>query len=239
MSSRPALNLAPTVMWLAVALIGIHVARQALDRDAYAWTLLAFSFIPARYDELGALLPGGVAARFWTPFTYAFLHADTLHLVVNLIWMATFGGALARRFGALRFLVLALVAAVAGSALHFLVHPADEAMMIGASGAVSGMMAATARFAFAPGGPLAGGGPEPAAYQVPAESLVRTFTHSRALGFILVWFAVNLLFGLGGGLLAGVSGPIAWEAHIGGFIAGFLAFSPLDPVSRESTPLET
>jgi membrane associated rhomboid family serine protease len=95
--------------------------------------------------------------------------------------------------------------------------------VIGASGAVSGMMAATARFAFSPGGPLAGGR-SPAAYRQPAEPLATVFTSSRALGFVIVWFAVNLLFGIAGGLTPGVSGPIAWEAHIGGFLAGLLAF---------------
>ena len=68
--------------------------------------LLAFAFIPARYGESAAMLPGGEAACFWSPLTYAFLHADSSHLIVNLIWMAIFGTPLARRFGALRFLVL-------------------------------------------------------------------------------------------------------------------------------------
>lgn len=162
-----------------------------------------------------------------------------MHLVINLIWMASFVGALARRFGAARFLLLALIAAAAGAALHFVSHAADQAMMIGASGAISGMMAATSRFAFAPGGPLSGRGADPDAYRIPAEPLLAIFTRSRALGFILVWFAVNLLFGFAGGMLAGVSGPIAWEAHIGGFVAGLLAFPLLDPVRPENTPLET
>lgn len=239
MKSSPAFNLSPVVLWLGFGLVGIHVFRRLLGEDVDAWVLLAFAFIPARYGEAGPFLPGGEAAWLWSPATYALLHADAMHLIINLIWMASFGGALARRFGAVRFLALALISAIAGSGLHYLLHAADQAMMIGASGAVSGMMAATARFAFAPGGPLAGGGSGPEAYQAPAEPLLAVFTRSRALGFILVWFAANLLFGLGGGMLAGVSGPIAWEAHIGGFAAGLLAFTLLDPVVPDPTPLET
>jgi membrane associated rhomboid family serine protease len=49
------------------------------------------------------------------------------------------------------------------------------------------------------------------------------------MAFLLVWFAVNLIFGLAGGLMPGVSGPIAWQAHIGGFVAGLLVFPLLDP----------
>ena len=112
-----------------------------------------------------------------------------------------------------------------------MLHPSEQELVIGASGAVSGMMAATARFAFSPGGPL-GGGRTAAAFQVPAEPLLVVLRNGRAVAFILVWFVVNLVFGLGGSLVPGASGPIAWEAHIGGFLAGLLCFPLLDPVGR-------
>lgn len=234
----PVFNLPPVVLWLGAALAAIHGARQLSGQAADTWVLLAFAFIPARYGEIVAVLPGGLAARFWSPVTYALLHADAVHLIVNLVWMASFGGALARRFGSARFLLLSLVSAVAGAALYFVVRAGEEALMIGASGAISGMMAATARFAFSPGGPLAGGGRSPEAYRLPAERLSTVIRSSRALGFILMWFAVNLLFGLAGGLVPGAAGPIAWEAHIGGFLAGLLGFPLFDPVPRERPPAD-
>ena len=231
MEHAPAINLPPVVVWLAAAFVGVHVARQFLNPDLDEWVLLAFAFLPARYGEVGALLPGGVAARFWTPVTYAFLHADYLHLFVNIIWMVSFGGPLARRFGSARFLLLSLVSAVAGAGLHYVLHSSGQELVIGASGAVSGMMAATARFAFSPGGPL-GGGHTAAAFQIPAEPMPSMLRNGRAVAFILVWFVVNLVFGLSGSLIPGASGPIAWEAHIGGFLAGLLCFPLLDPVGR-------
>jgi membrane associated rhomboid family serine protease len=236
MERAPALNLPQIVLWLSVALVAVHGLRQFLDEDADLWVLLAFAFIPARYGEAAAFLPGGVAACLWTPLTYAFLHADWLHLFVNLIWMASFGGALARRFGAVRFLALSALAAVAGAAVHYAFHAGEEELVVGASGAVSGMMAATARFAFVSGGPLAGGGSNPASYRIRAASIAAVFANSRSLSFILIWFGVNLLFGLSSGLVPGVSGPIAWEAHVGGFLAGLLVFPLLDSV-REGEPL--
>jgi membrane associated rhomboid family serine protease len=206
-----------------------------VSERADEWIVLAFAFIPGRYGDLAGLLPGGVAARFWSPVTYAFLHADALHLLINVVWMAGFGGALARRFGTLRFLLLSLVSAVAGAAAQYVLDEGDAALVIGASGAVSGMMAATARFAFSPGGPLAGGGPG-RSYRASAEPLVAMLRNSRALAFILVWFAINLLFGMVDGLVPGAAGPIAWQAHVGGFLAGLLLFPLLDPVRGGDPP---
>jgi membrane associated rhomboid family serine protease len=52
----------------------------------------------------------------------------------------------------------------------------------------------------------------------------------RVLAFLLVLFGVNLLFGLGSISMAGVEQAIAWQAHIGGFLAGLLAFAAFDPI---------
>jgi membrane associated rhomboid family serine protease len=149
--------------------------------------------------------------------------------------MASFGGALARRIGAGRFLGLGVVAAAAGAGFHYLLHADDEGLVIGASGAVSGMMAATARFAFAPGGPLAEGRPQQA-YSVARTSLIGLVGNSRAMAFLLVWFGLNILLGFGSAFIPGVGGPIAWEAHIGGFLVGLLLFPLFDPAGdRDSS----
>ncbi len=237
MERAPAINLPPVVLWLAVAMIGVHVARQFIGDANDEWVVYTFAFIPARYGDLAALIPGGMAARFWTPLTYAFLHADWLHLGVNMVWMASFGAPLARRFGSARFLLLSIASAVAGAGLHYALHSGDQSLVIGASGAVSGMMAGTSRFAFSPGGPLGGGGT--AAFRIPAEPLLSALRNRRVIAFVVVWFVTNLAFGLAGGLVPGASGPIAWEAHIGGFLAGLLCFPLLDPVRAENRPDET
>ena len=135
----------------------------------------------------------------------------------------------------MRFLVLSLVSAIAAVGLHYVLYASDDAIVIGASGAVSGMVAGTARFAFSPGGPLAGERTA-AAFRMPAEPLLLAARNSRVVAFIVIWFAVNILFGLAGGRVAGVSGQIAWEAHIGGFLAGLLCFPLLDPVKTDDDP---
>lgn len=226
----PAINLPPAVLWLAVLFVAVHVGRHFASEADDTWFVYALAFIPIRYEALGDTLPGGPLARFWSPVTYAFLHGDAVHLLVNIVWMASFGGPLARRFGSLRFLALSLVSTLAGAAVFYAMHADNQTLVIGASGAVSGMMAATARFAFSPDGPLSGGGAR--SFHVPAEPLGAALRNRRAVWFVLIWFAVNLIFGFIGGGALGSDAPIAWEAHLGGFLAGFLMFPLLDPIGR-------
>jgi membrane associated rhomboid family serine protease len=233
MERQRAINLPTSVLALAVVFAGVHLVRMALSPASEEQLLLTFAFTPARYGPVGAMLPGGEAARFWTPVTYAFLHADWGHLLVNVVWMASFGGALARRFGAARFLLLSLVSAIAGAAMHAATNWNDVALVIGASGAVSGMMAGTVRFAFSPGGPLTRGPYR--SFDNPAEPLWRLVRNGRAMWFLAVWFVANFAFGMIG-MGPDSSGPIAWEAHVGGFLAGWLLFPLLDPVRHPTLP---
>jgi membrane associated rhomboid family serine protease len=107
--------------------------------------------------------------------------------------------------------------------------------MIGASGAVSGFMAGATRFAFHNGGPLAVfRNEEAAAYSVPAPPLSSALRDSRMVAFLVVWFGLNLLFGLLGAGASGGDQIIAWEAHIGGFLAGLLLFPLFDPVTART-----
>lgn len=69
------------------------------------------------------------------------------------------------------------------------------------------------------------------AYRVPAAPLSTVWHDPRILAFLAVWFGLNLLFGLGSVALPGVEQSIAWQAHIGGFLAGLLLFAVVDPIS--------
>ena len=59
------------------------------------------------------------------------------------------------------------------------------------------------------------------------------------LAFLAVWFGLNLLFGLGSLSITGGEQAVAWQAHIGGFVAGLLLFGLFDPVPRRAAPAET
>lgn len=220
---------------LLVIMLGIHGARALLPLPTDQEVIWTFGFVPARYDAsvLAGSFPGGVGAEIWTFLTYAFLHADLTHIGFNMLWMLPFGSAVARRFGTVRFFLFFAVTAVAGAFAHLLTHQHEVAPMIGASAAVSGMMAAAIRFAFQYGSFLSfGRGEAEAAARVPAMSLMRSLRNPRVLGFLAVWFGLNILTGLGAVAIGASAQSIAWQAHIGGFIAGLVLFSLFDPVPR-------
>jgi membrane associated rhomboid family serine protease len=229
---------------IVLAIIGICVLvlvgeELLLSNEEDIAFLYHFAFVPARYGK--SLLPtesfpGGTGADIWTFVTYAFIHGDISHLGMNSLWFLPFGSAVARRFGNLRVIGFFAATAAAGAFTHLVTHWGELMPMIGASAAVSGFMAGAIRFAFQRGGPLAMfRNEDPAAYLVPAAPLSSALRDPRIMVFLLAWFGLNLLFGIGSISLPGGEQSIAWQAHIGGFLAGLLLFPLFDPVPAQPT----
>jgi membrane associated rhomboid family serine protease len=236
----------PVVVLSLLAAMGLVHALMTLvlSVDRANDFLVLFAFIPARYNlrllsELWWV--SGWGAAVWTFLTYAFIHGNLMHLTFNGVWLLAFGTPVARRFGALRFLSFFLASAAVGAAFHLAVHSGERLPMVGASAAISGAMAAAMRFAFQRGGPLGAPlgpfrGNDEVAYRVPATPLSVMLREPRLIVFLIVWFGVNLLFGLGIVSLPGEEDmPIAWEAHIGGFLAGLVSFVLFDPVQHDAS----
>jgi membrane associated rhomboid family serine protease len=230
----------PAIVVLLVAALGlVHAVLVLLLTDQQITEiLLLFAFIPARYDA--SVLPdiewpGGWAADAWTFVSYAFIHGDISHLAINAVWLLAFGSPVARRFGPMRFLAFMAVAAAAGAAVHLATHFGELLPMVGASAAISGAMAAAIRFAFQRGGPLGPWRDREQPDRVPAASLAASLRDPRVLAFLGVWFGINILFGTGVVGMPGIEHAIAWQAHIGGFLAGLIAFAAFDPVPSSTT----
>jgi membrane associated rhomboid family serine protease len=231
---EPILTLPPALTAYILLLALIHL-RVLLAPEWENWTIDVFGFIPKRYDStlVDLTFPGGAGAKVWTFVTYSLLHANLTHLGFNVLWLLPFGSALARRFGAVRFFLFMAVTAAAGALAHLVTHEHAVAPMIGASASVSGAMAAAIRFAFVKGSFLSfNRGDAEAAAKVPALSLSRSLRNPRVLAFLIVWFAVNLIFGIGSIAIGAEGASVAWQAHIGGFFAGLVLFSLFDPVPR-------
>lgn len=144
-ASEPIFNIAGVVVAVIVLCTAIHATRRLVFSPGEDFEfLLKTAFIPLRYSSV--YVPDFYA--FSSPMTYSFLHGDGIHLAINMIWLAAFGSPLANRIGVIRFAGFWIFTSAGAVLLHYLLHSNDPAMVIGASGAVSGMMAAAARFGF-------------------------------------------------------------------------------------------
>lgn len=183
---------------LVVLNVGVFAVELGLRGGALDEVLTAWGLVPRE------LLRGGGLRVLATPVTSMFLHASVVHLAVNLAFLVLFGRALERWLGAARLTALYLGSGLVAAAAQVASAPAAFAPVVGASGAVSGLLGAQARLA--PGARIAG---------VPA-----------AVG-ILLWLVIQLLSTAWPGSEA-IPGTAGW-AHWGGFVAGFVAAPLLRP----------
>ncbi|HEX5507098.1 MAG TPA: rhomboid family intramembrane serine protease [Pseudolabrys sp.] len=244
MKREPLFNI-PTVVLVLIGIFAVIQVLRADVLDAFDRNYLdeLFAFIPLRYDNsrlIDGPLPGGVGAEIWTFVTYAFIHGSWTHLFVNSIWFLPFGSAVARRFGTGRFLAFFAVTAAAGALAYLFAHGGEDSAVIGASAAISGTMAGAMRFAFQRGGPLGFWREnDEEAYRVPALPLSGVWRDFRVVIFLVVWFGINFLFGAVSLPLTSGDQPVAWQAHIGGFLAGLLLFGWFDPVRPHAKTVVT
>jgi len=246
---EPIFNVPAVVLAVAAILAAIHIARSFLSVQTDDALVIDYALIPARelswfapellkgivdrgplsqdaaaiaQYQLALYLASQGGAHFWSFVTYALLHEGGLHLGLNVVVLAALGTPVARRFGAPLFLALLLAGAIAGGLIHVAVHPEEVAPLIGASAGVSACVGAAARFVFDPIARLGGSAP----------SLATSLRNRSVVTFTLGWFFANAISGLGANPSMLASASIAWEAHIGGFLLGFLVFALFDPVKR-------
>jgi membrane associated rhomboid family serine protease len=205
-----AVNAPASVLLMIAALCTIHIMRVVLGDKWDILGLYAFALIPARFTDTSGFFMQG--SEYWSLFTYGLLHADWVHLGVNCVWLLIFGSVVARVLGSARFLLISILSSLGGGIVMVFAHWGEAVPVIGISAAVSGLMAAAIPIMYAERG-------------VPL-TIAQLIRHRRALIFIAVWLAVTTLTG-SQGLLNPGSGSIAWEAHLGGFVTGLLAFAAL------------
>ena len=211
----------PIVVW---TIMGLNIAaffyQLGLSEEELQYLLYQHALVPRRYFSPGWGDMYGLSPTDFPPLlSNIFLHGGWLHIILNLWTLYIFGPALEDRLGRLRFAILYLLAGVAASITHAIFNAASMIPALGASGAIAGVIAAYAvRFPYAWVRIL-----------VPIV-FIPLFFSIPAIAFAAIWFFMQLLqgaselmspFQLGAG--------IAWWAHIGGFIAGWLLLGVLDP----------
>lgn len=196
------------VWGLGAAIVAAFVLlnQYAPDSAAAGVWFDRFAVVPARFDP-------ALAGAYRSPFDAApailghvFFHYGFLHLLMNgLVYLqaAPFVGA---RLGDVRFLLLFFISALGGAAAYVLINPDSQVGVVGASGAICGVYGAYFLSVRAS----------------PRAALADPQVRNAMISFL----AINVV------LMAFLPLPIAWEAHLGGFFAGAVAYPMLAPRRR-------
>lgn len=211
----------PIINWmLIIANIFVFILEiRGGDDFIFRW-----SFIPLR---LSRFLQGEFDPDVWlTVFSAMFMHAGIGHIAGNLLFLWIFGDNVEDMFGHFSYLVFYLICGIGGTFFQYLTNPFSQVPNLGASGAISGVLAAymimfpraRVRLAIWPLVLLIGTIPVP------------------ALVLIGIWFFMQLSSGVQLlGMMTDVGGVAYW-AHIGGFVVGFVLVWFLRPRRRQPTP---
>jgi membrane associated rhomboid family serine protease len=236
---QPIFNAPTGIVALLGVMAAIHFGRMLLAPEQDGWLIAATAFIPARFsDPEAAALPGSPYASVTSWFTHMLMHGSVLHLMFNSAWLLAFGGAVAHRIGALRCILFAALCGCVGAALFLVVNWGLLAPMVGASGAVLGLMGASIRFLY-PALDLGRGSLKSIHSHLrstPLMPLKTALTDTRVILTTLMLIILNFAgaFGFGPGTS---EGAIAWEAHAGGYLAGFLLYGWFDDaVQNDAAP---
>jgi membrane associated rhomboid family serine protease len=206
----------PVVTW---ALIGLNVlmfvGMLSVGNTEAEALVMRFGVIPDVMVHGGwttARAEGGAIGSWVTPFTSLFLHGGLLHLGSNMLFLHVFGDNVEDALGRVRFLLFYMLCGVGAVLGQILVDPSSMAPMIGASGAISGVLAGYMTMF-----------PHARVVTLVPIFIFLHFMEVPAGIFIVLWFVLQLVLGyLSLGIIADGGGGVAWFAHIGGFLAGLL-----------------
>jgi membrane associated rhomboid family serine protease len=231
LTREPIFNVPSAVAAVLVLMALVHGGLALLPDDLDEQMVWTLAFVPARYNGMAGEIPGGPLAA-WTSFlTHQFVHGDITHLLINSAWLLVFGSAVARRIGSARFLAFGLVCGIAGALTFMAVRWGEVVPMVGASGAISGLMAAGFRLLL----PVIDSGDIHEMHDSPRSIRLATLGEClqsrRVMLATAAFFLVNFVIAVAAPMLTDAAG-IAWEAHLGGFVAGFLLLGPFDATAQ-------
>ena len=197
---QPIFNAPPATLWTCLILVAIYLLLNFAGQDLHTWLIRNFAFISLVFESQFNPRTGGPSLPVMaTLVTHALLHVDLMHLVLNAGFLLAFGSVMERRFGIAGFALLFVLCAVAGALTELAFNSHGLFYLIGASGAVYGMMGGFVALMMRRGG----------------------LARNMALNFVMIILVLNLLLAMLGvsDFLSGST--VAWRAHIGGFVMGF------------------
>ncbi len=198
-TNEPIINLPQYTKYLLSVIIAVHLGiKFLLNADQVNWVFLNLGFIPGRFTDLSLFEP----VTLLSPITHMFIHGGWLHIAMNSIMLLAFGAGVEKWVGGKKMIQLFLLCGFFGLLTHFVLNFNSLQPVVGASGSLSGLFAV-------------------------ALVMLNRQSHGMMMrgkyGFlplIALWVGISILFGLMG---SPDGGEIAWAAHVGGFLGGFVA----------------
>jgi membrane associated rhomboid family serine protease len=193
-------NLPTVTKYFILLLAVIHIGLQIAGPLQKEWVYEHFGFVPGAYTGHVPF----TAYALISPFTYMLLHGSWLHLIMNSLMLAAFGAGIERMMGGRKMLILFMLCGLAAIAVQFVINPSSTDTVIGASGGLSGFFAVIL---------------------VTLQQMNGREERYGLLPFVIFWILVQAGFGSTGIGTGGAN--VAWIAHIGGFLAGFVLLKPV------------
>lgn len=189
-----------TYVIIAINVMVLIIEMTVVDPDSFIYT---FALVPELVDfsKLASLYPF---------ITSQFLHAGIFHILSNMWFLKIFGDNVEEKFGHMLYLVIYLVAGIVGGLAQYIFSPNSDIPMLGASGAVAGVLGAYLVFF-----------PNHRIETIIPFGVFTRIVQVPAFIMLVYWFVTQIFSGIGSIAYAQVGG-VAWFAHIGGFVTGWI-----------------
>lgn len=192
---------------IIAANIGVYLLQLSLgvDEDVFVYT---YGLVPARYSNPHISGYFTITQQLFSFFSFMFLHGGFWHLLGNIWFLYIFGDNVEDRLGPFRYLLFYLLCGTASGFSHMALNFHSTLPTIGASGAIAGVMGAY--FILHPKSRI---------LTVIPIFIFPWFVEIPAFLFLGFWFVIQFVSAASS---SGISGGVAWWAHIGGFVFGIL-----------------
>lgn len=209
----------PIVNMTIIALnVLIYLWEVSLEPYLLNQVYYTFGLVPV--EALNAVFTGASLTPVLVSFvTSTFIHGGWLHVISNMLFLWVFGDNVEDRLGHFKYLLFYLAAGIVGGMAHIISDPVSTVPVVGASGAVAGVLGAYI-IAF----------PRSRILALVPIIIIFTLMEIPAVVFIAIWFILQLFNGVAS--LGGTADTVAYWAHVGGFIMGAVLIKTMAPRVR-------
>jgi membrane associated rhomboid family serine protease len=205
--SNPSRTIPFVTYFLIVVNVAAFLYEFSLGRGM-AKFIFHYGLVPSAFLSHVQMLHVG-PTTFIPIFSSMFLHGGWMHLIGNMLFLYIFGDNVEDRFGHFKYLIFYFIAGISAAATQIYMFPTSEMPMVGASGAIAGVLGAYV-FMY------------PTAKILTLVPIIFFFQIIELPAFLFLgfWFALQIISGMFALGIGADAGGVAWWAHIGGFVAG-------------------